>query len=384
MSAEVNIPTGAAFAGRIAAFYAALFVVLGVQLPFLPVWLAAKGLAAGAIGLILAIPMVVRPFAIPLAGHAADRHDALRAALIVAACAAALGVGAMGVAGGLVAITTAYALTSVFLTPIMPLADAYALRGLAGHGRAYGPVRLWGSAAFIVGTLGAGLLLDMMAAENLIWLLAAAMVVTAAAACALAPLPPRLVETGGTATSARALLRVPALVLGVAAASLIQASHAVYYGFSALEWNAAGLGGGTIGALWSIGVIAEIVLFALSERFAAAPTTLLAIGATGAVLRWAAMALNPPLVLLWAVQGLHALSFGATHLGSMALLTRAAPAALGATVQAYFAVALALVMAGVMGVSGLLYARWGGYAYVAMAIVAALGGACTLAARRCS
>jgi PPP family 3-phenylpropionic acid transporter len=384
MSAEVNIPTGAAFAGRIAAFYAALFVVLGVQLPFLPVWLAAKGLAAGAIGLILAIPMVVRPFAIPLAGHAADRHDALRAALIVAACAAALGVGAMGVAGGLVAITTAYALTSVFLTPIMPLADAYALRGLAGHGRAYGPVRLWGSAAFIVGTLGAGLLLDMMAAENLIWLLAAAMVVTAAAACALAPLPPRLVETGGTATSARALLRVPALVLGVAAASLIQASHAVYYGFSALEWNAAGLGGGTIGALWSIGVIAEIVLFALSERFAAAPTTLLAIGATGAVLRWAAMALNPPLVLLWAVQGLHALSFGATHLGSMALLTRAAPAALGATVQAYFAVALALVMAGVMGVSGVLYARWGGYAYVAMAIVAALGGACTLAARRCS
>ena len=33
-----------AFAGRLAAFYAALFVLMGVQLPFLPVWLKARGL----------------------------------------------------------------------------------------------------------------------------------------------------------------------------------------------------------------------------------------------------------------------------------------------------------------------------------------------------
>jgi PPP family 3-phenylpropionic acid transporter len=381
MSAEAKMPTGATFAGRIATFYAALFVMLGVQLPFLPVWLAAKGLEAGVIGLVLAIPMVVRPFAIPLAGHVADRHEALRSGLIVVSCAAAVGLCVMGLAGGPVVIMAAYALTSVFLAPIMPLADAYALRGLAGHGRAYGPVRLWGSAAFIVGTLGAGLLLDVMAAGNLIWLLAAAMALTAVVACALMPLPPRPADAAAKGTSVGALLRAPGLLLGVAAASLIQASHAVYYGFSALEWKAAGLGGGTIGALWSIGVIAEIVLFALSGRFVAAPTTLLAIGAAGAVLRWGVMALEPPLVLLGPVQGLHALSFGATHLGAMALLIRSVPPALGATVQAYFAVALGLVMAAVMGLSGALYARWGGHAYLAMAIVAALGGACALVSR---
>ena len=36
------------------------------------------------------------------------------------------------------------------------------------------------------------------------------------------------------------LLRDPAFIAVLAAASLIQASHAVYYGFSALEWRAPG------------------------------------------------------------------------------------------------------------------------------------------------
>jgi len=361
-----------------------LFVVLGVQMPFLPVWLGARGLDVGAIGLVLAIPMVVRLFAIPLATHRADRHDALRAALVIASCAAALGYLGLALAPSIAAIVVAYALTSLFYTPIMSLTEAYALRGLMRHGRAYGPVRMWGSVAFIGGTLGAGLALDVMAAGNLIWLIVAAMALTAAAACALAPLKLRATGAAAKAASARALLRAPALLWGVAAASLIQASHAVYYGFSALDWKAAGFDGGTIGVLWSVGVVAEIALFAVSGRLAVSATTLLAIGAAGGVLRWGTMALDLPLALLVPLQCLHALSFGATHLGSMALITRTVAPELGATAQGYFAVALGLVMAAVTAMSGLLYARWGGSAYAAMALVAALGGVCALAAKRYS
>jgi len=378
----VKAATGAAFAWRVAAFYAALFCVLGVQVPFLPVWLAAKGLDAGAIGVVLAVPMVVRVAAIPLATHGADRRDALHAALLIAAGASALGYGALALASGFAAIMAAYALTSAFYTPIMPLAEAYALRGLASHGRAYGPVRVWGSAAFIAGTLGAGLALDVMPAGDLIWLLVAAMVATVAAAGALAPLKPRTAPATGKAASAAALLRQPVLLAGVAAASLIQASHAVYYGFSALDWKAAGFDGGSIGALWSIGVLAEIALFASSPRLAMAPTALLALGALGGILRWGAMALDPPALALVPLQCLHALSFGATHLGSMGLLTRAVPAALGATAQGYFAVVLGLVMAVAMGASGALYARWGTLAYAAMALTAGAGGLFALAAHR--
>ena len=371
------------FAWRLAVFYAALFVALGVQLPFLPLWLAAKGLDAGAIGVALALPMVVRVFAIPLATRGADRHDALRTAIVIAAAMSVLGYGVVGLAQGAVAITMALALASAFYTPIMPLADAYALRGLGGLKRAYGPVRLWGSAAFIVGSFGAGLLLDLIAARELVWLIVAALTITAAAAYALAPLPAHDESpSAARASSAQDLLRDRALVAAAAAASLIQASHAIYYGFSALDWQAAGLDGGAIGALWALAVVAEIALFAISGRLALAPTTLLMLGAAGAVVRWSAMAFDPPPALLVPLQCLHALSFGATHLGALGFVARAAPAELGATAQGYLAVALGLVMAAAMGLSGVLYARFGGLAYGAMALTAAAGGVFALAVHR--
>jgi len=370
------------FALRLAIFYAALFAALGVQVPFLPLWLAAKGLDASTIGMVLSVPMLMRLLAIPLATRIADRHDALRAIIAIASALAMLGYGAMGLAQGALAVTIAFALASIFYTPLMPLADAYALRGLGALGRAYGPVRLWGSAAFIVGSFAGGLVLDVVPARDLIWLVAAALVMTASAACTLSPLAPRETSTAKPLRSARDLLRDPALLAAMAAASLIQASHAIYYGFSTLDWAAAGLDGSAIGALWALGVVAEIVLFAMSGRLPVAPTTLILFGAAGAAVRWGAMAFDPPAVLLAPLQCLHGLSFGATHLGALGFIARTAPAEASATAQGYLAVALGLAMAAAMGVSGVLYARWGSFAYVTMALLAAAGGVLALAARR--
>ena len=370
------------FALRLAIFYAALFAALGVQVPFLPLWLAAKGLDASTIGMVLSVPMLMRLLAIPLATRIADRHDALRAIIAIASALAMLGYGAMGLAQGALAVTIAFALASIFYTPLMPLADAYALRGLGALGRAYGPVRLWGSAAFIVGSFAGGLVLDVVPARDLIWLVAAALVMTASAACTLSPLAPRETSTAKPLRSARDLLRDPALLAAMAAASLIQASHAIYYGFSTLDWAAAGLDGSAIGALWALGVLAEIVLFAMSGRLPVAPTTLILFGAAGAAVRWGAMAFDPPAVLLAPLQCLHGLSFGATHLGALGFIARTAPAEASATAQGYLAVALGLAMAAAMGVSGVLYARWGSFAYVTMALLAAAGGVFALAARR--
>src|SRR5262249_22110855 len=163
----------------------------------------------------------------------------------------------------------------------------------AAVGRAYGPVRLWGSAAFIAGSFGAGFFLDVLPARDLIWLVVAALAIAAAAAYALSPLGLRASRPADRVSSTRHFLRDTALV----AASLIQASDAVYYGFSALGWETAGLDGGAIGALWALAVIAEIALFAVSGRLPLAPTTLIMLGAAGAVIRWGAMAFDPPPVL---------------------------------------------------------------------------------------
>ena len=94
------------------------------------------------------------------------------------------------------------------------------------------------------------------------------------------------------------------------------------------------------------------------------------------------MAFDPPVWLLPALQGLHGLSFGATHLGSISFLAAAAPPGAAATAQGALAVVLGLVMAAAMAASGALYAAFGGHAYAAMALIAAIGGGIALTASR--
>ena len=365
------------FAPRLAALFGGLFIMSGIQLPFFPVWLKAKGLDPQMIGLVLAAPILARMIAVPLVARAADRRDALRAAIIVTSFLGVAGFVLVGLADGARAILFAYALASLALTPVMPLSETYALKGLGQRGRAYGPVRLWGSAAFIVGTFVAGFATDTIPARHLIWLIAAASLLSALAAVTLAPLS-AAAPASAPATPRQHLLRDPAFLAVLAAASLIQASHALYYGFSALEWRGAGLDGTAIAALWALGVVAEIVLFAVSGRLPPffQPSVLLMIGAAGAALRWAAMALDPPGFALPWLQLLHALSFGATHLGALGFVARNAPPGQSATAQGYLAIALGVAMAGATGLSGWLYGAFGSRAYAAMALAAVAGGVC--------
>ena len=369
---------------RLAIFYAALFVLPGIQMPFFPVWLEAKGVDAGMIGVVLAAPIVARLLAVPVLMREADRRDAVRAALIVCGFAAAAGYTLVGLSAGAVLILVAYALTSLATTPQMPLAETYALKELAARRRAYGPVRLWGSFAFIAGNFVAGFAADVIPVRDLIWLIVAASVLIAVAALALPPMAPRAIEPSTPHLVRQNLLRDRPFIAVVAAASLIQASHAEFYGFSAVQWSAAGFDGTVIAALWALGVAAEIVLFALQSRLPPffEPTVLLLVGACGGVLRWIGMAFDPPAFMLAALQLLHALSFGATHLGALMFLARHAPPAQAATAQGYLAIASGVAMAGAMALSGVLYRDFGSAAYAAMALMAIAGGACGLVAHR--
>ena len=327
--------------------------------------------------------MVARLFAIPVVTRLADGRQALWATLVIASAASAAGIIALGFTQGAVAILIVFALASLAFTPIMPLAEAYALRGLAHIGRAYGPVRLWGSAAFIAGSLGSGWIIDSIAPGNLIWLIAGALIAATIGAAGLIPLA-RAPKLDAPETAYRGFLRTPAFAAVATAAGLIQASHAVYYGFASLDWKAAGLDATTVGVLWAVEVIAEITLFGVSGRLPRwlGPTPLLVLGALGAVLRWSVMALDPPAAALPFLQCLHAFSFGATHLGAVGFVAQAAPAGRAATAQGSLAVVLGGTMAVSMGLSGWLYQSFGSFAYAGMALLAAVGGLFALIAWR--
>lgn len=370
------------FAVRLSLLYAGIFGTIGVQMPFLPLWLAAKGLDAPAIGALLAAGTAARLIAVPLGTRAADRLMRPGAALVLAAAAGAAAMTLLGLAHGRPAIFFAYTLATAGFAIVLPLADSQALHGLSARGESYGPVRLWGSAAFVAANLAAGWLMMLITREAFIWLIALGYWVTVATAFLLcaeraAPAPrpplPRSRHLRGS------------ILLVLAASSLIQASHALLYGFSTLQWTAAGITGPGIGALWAVGVMAEIALFAFSTRLPAlfaAPLMLMTLGGAGAVLRWAAMAFDPaPAWLPW-LQGLHGLSFGATHLGAVQFIAQTAAAGRTASAQGSLAWANGLVMAGAMAAAGMLYSAFGAAAYAAMAAMAAGGAACAVAARR--
>jgi PPP family 3-phenylpropionic acid transporter len=353
-------------------FYGTMFGMMGTHLPFFTVWLKAVGIDAFWIGVITAVPPVTRFTVLPFVTALAERRHALRGAIMVTGFATAFGFCILGTQHQPVLVFLAYAVTCCLWTPMVPLTDAYALRGVARYGLNYGPLRLWGSAAFVAGALVCGLLVDVIAAKNLIWVIASVAALGAFVGLGLQPMgKPKPVAN--IRHGAGALLRDPGFLAIIVTSALIQGSHAAYYIFASIAWQQAGLGGLTIAGLWSLGVIAEIVVFALSPRFTLPPVILVVIAALSAVARWVITAQQPPLAILATVQLAHGLTFGLTQVGTMGLLVRYVPGHVMARGQGYLAACSGIVSSSVSILSGAIYARYGQGVYYAMAAMALSG-----------
>ena len=102
-------------------------------------------------------------------------------------------------------------------------------------------------------------------------------------------------------------------------AALVQSSHGVLYGFATLHWRQAGIPDSVIGALWAEGVVAEIILFAVSGYLLKRlkPIHFLIIAASAGIIRWLILAETSAIPALIFVQSLHAFTFGATHLAGL-------------------------------------------------------------------
>jgi PPP family 3-phenylpropionic acid transporter len=360
------------FATRLALFYGTMFGMVGTHLPFFTVWLKAVGIDAFWIGIITAVPPVTRFTVLPFVTAFAEKRHALRGAIVVTAFATALGFSILGTQHLPILIFLAYAVTCCLWTPMVPLTDAYALRGVARYGLNYGPLRLWGSAAFVAGALACGLLVDVIAAKNLIWVIASVAALGAFVSLGLQPLGHPKSATH-LQQGAGALLRDPGFLAIIVTSALIQGSHAAYYIFASIAWQQAGLGGLTIAGLWSLGVIAEIVVFALSPRFTLPPVMLVVIAALSAVARWVITAQEPPLAILAVVQLTHGLTFGLTQVGTMGLLVRYVPGQVMARGQGYLAACSGIVSSSTSILSGAVYARYGQGIYYVMAAMALSG-----------
>lgn len=338
-------------------YYGVLFFGLGAQLPYWPVWLESWGLDEAAIGWLLGLAILVRVIGATVLPALADRYGIRRLMLgamgVLAAVSFALHPLAT-TAEMLVALTI---LAALFSAPLIPLGEAMGLRAAQRGGFAYAHTRAIGSVAFLVMVLGMGQLLQIFGPDAVL----IAIVLSFVGVAGLG-----LIHPGGGAgprgedraqsREMRTLALNPVFLLFAATVALGHAGHAVYYTYSVLHWQAAGLSDGMIGALWAFGVATEIALMlgpgqAWVARLGPARALLLA--AAAGILRWGLMMSEPLGPLLWFCQGLHALSFGLSLLGMMAFVGLAVPDRVAGTAQGLTAGLLSgLAMAAITMLAG--------------------------------
>ena len=350
--------------GRFALLFAAQVAALGVMMPFFPAVLRDQGLSPGQISAVLATGSAVRLFASPTLGRAADKLGDPRLVVVAGALLAAVTTTGFALGSGFGVLLVVAFFHALVMAPIMPVSDALALGASRREGFDYGRARSAGSASFICASALGGQMVAGYGASAVVWLFSLCLLATAGCALALPPSPAGARGMGGF----RAPFRDPAFCLLLPLSGLIQGSHALYYAFGTIHWQAAGISSGVIGLLWAEGVVAEVALFLwgkpLVDRLGAGGMALVAAGC--GVLRWAVTAETTWLPALAAVQLLHAATFGAMHLGAMRVLS-GMPAGQAATAQTLHAsLGVGLAFGVLTFASGQLYARAGGTAFWAM------------------
>jgi PPP family 3-phenylpropionic acid transporter len=357
---------------RVALFFAALFAAGAINTAFLPLWFADRGLSAVAIGQVLGIASLLRVVAGPSWGTVADRIGRRRPVLLAAAAAASGAALLYLPLYGFAALLLVASVQGVASSALNPLIDSLALALARERRMEYGPVRSIGSIAYMAASAGAGWLLSVTGSWVVPWLL----VGSYGSAAAVTPLLP---EAARAPAAPRALAGLRLLAnrpfrLAVLASALIQSAHAAYYGFAPLLWRSQGFSDSVIGLLVAEGIVAEVALFAWGRRLVErlGPAGLTACAATASLIRWSVTACAPPLGVLVVVQLLHAATFAMQHLSAMLVLSRAVPPERAATAQAlHGALGYGAPTGLLMLLAGLLYARFGGAVFLAMA---AIGG----------
>lgn len=355
-----NLPHAARYAMLLGTAYAAL----GISQPFLPAFLAERGLEAGQVSLVLALGSAIRLLAGPLGGRLADRLGDPRLLLVASALGAALACCGFLLGAGLLGLVLAQLVFSAFLAPLLPVSEAVTLAAAGRGWLDYPRVRAAGSATFILASALGGWAAGQWGFGTAPMLMAAMLALTALAALLLRHGGGGLARARGRDGGGfRAVLALPGFRRLLLLSALIQGSHAALYAFGAIHWAAAGHAPVTIGLLWAEGVVAEILLFAFGRRLTEALGVrgLMLLGALGGLLRWGLLGATTWLPALVLAQLLHAATFGAQYLAAMRLLQRLVPPAQASTAQSLHASLGGGLGTGLLTLAcGPLYAAWGG------------------------
>ncbi|QXN60607.1 3-phenylpropionate MFS transporter [Serratia fonticola] len=354
--------------------YFTYFFSYGIYLPFWSVWLKGEGIPPETIGILLGAGLVARFLgSLLIAPRVKDPSYLITALRLLALLSLAFAVG-FCFGNGWAWLMLVIAGFNLFFSPLVPLTDALAATWQRQITLDYGRVRLWGSLAFVIGSALTGKLVSVWG-HNAILI---SLLVSILAMLVGMLLKPSVLPQGESraqnepSRSWRELLSEGPVWRFLLCVTLLQGAHAGYYSFASIYWEEAGYSAATIGYLWSLGVVAEVVIFASSNflfrRWNA--RNLLLLSAVCGLLRWGLMATTTEIGWLLLVQVLHCGTFTVCHLAAMRFIA----ARQGAEVIRLQAVYSALAMGGGIAVmtvvAGFLFEHYqGGVFWVMVAVV---------------
>ncbi len=374
-------------ATRLSAFGAAYFLAAGAFMSYWPVWLRNRGITDAEIGTLFMARQLVGVAAMLGMGFIAHKLGRLRGLLFGLSLAGVVMMGAYEISYTFLALLLTGLIWGIVWSPIMALYDGVLVNESRRRGFVYGRLRLWGSVAFIVGTLITGVLVGRYGPPSVLYIGAVGVALLVPFAFILPKAEPR-----GSGAARHApfglfyLFRNKPFVLFMIGAGFCQSSHAVLYSFGTLTWRSAGIDDVTISLLWGEGVAVEILMMLVSgwllQRIGVCG--LIGLGLACGLVRWTGMAFTNDLAALVVLQALHAGTFAACHLGAMAFIQRALPSsgvALGQSI--YYALGTGATQAVIFQFAGILYSRYGQHAFLGMTVISAIGLVCiVMLARR--
>ena len=361
---------------RLSGWYFCYFAFLGAFVTYFGLYLQSLGLSAWEIGVLLSIHSVMRLFG-PLAwGWWADRIGA-RAKVVKLTLAICLATFlALFPAREFWTFFLVLSLLSFFWTAGLPLVEALTLSSLKHRIERYGPIRLWGSIGFIVAVQGVGAMLDWWHVQSLLWICLGLLAANWLMALVLPEASPGQHQGAAPLREVLAQRRVQALL---GACFLMSAAHAPLYVFYSIHLVDHGYSKTAVGALWAVGVVAEIGVFLLMPRLLAR------FGLRGLLLATFAIAVVRFLMIGWGAaspwlvlvaQIFHGATFGACHAGAMAALNRWFTAHHQGRAQSLYS-SMSFGGGSVLGglISGYGWEHWGAGPTYTVAALFALAGA---------
>lgn len=355
---------------RLSLLQAANFAAIAVYVPFFPPWLAAQGLDGRQIGLALALAMVIRVVASPPITALGDGRIGAVRLLVALNFTGAVGYLLLPLVAGVGPLTGAVVLIAVLAAAIVPLGDHLTI----AHVRArpaldYGRIRVWGSVSYLLVTLAGGALFSLHGVDTVPLALAALSILGALVAYSAPEDPSRAARPEAAPSAPAPPGQMRLLWTAVLASALINASHAPLYAFGSIYWTQAGFSPAAIGLIWATGVMAEIVVLWWTGPRAGSGVRagLLWLTAAAAVagLRFAIMPQVDSYGGFIALQGLHALSFGAQLIGVIIVIGALSPEGRRATVQGRVSAVNACLMGAATYACGLGFSELGRWTFAA-------------------